>query len=106
MEEVEVEDSVGCNQRILDINQKFESSFIKFKKKLKKKLNLKIKKREASLRRDQRFSGLLDQGLIGRKMDLPINPRANLGVQNLGHVVCLFYDGVPGSVFNFLGSAT
>ena len=37
--EVEVEDSVGCNQRILDINEQFESIFIKFKKKFKKKIN-------------------------------------------------------------------
>ena len=60
-----------------------------------------------SRRRDQRFSGLLDLGLIGRKAALPINPGADHhGVQNPGHVAGFCYDGIPGSVFNFLGSAT
>ena len=57
-----------------------------------------------SRRRNQRFSRLMDLGLIGRKTVLPMNPGADhRGVQNPGHVAGFCYDGIPGFVFNFLG---
>ena len=55
-----------------------------------------------SRRRNQRFSRLMDLGLIGRKTVLPMNPGADhRGVQNPGHVAGFCYDGIPGFVFNF-----